>query len=815
MDDTDLGKLVLSIEAQLGDSIKVINGLKEQINDLTEQSSQGFDKMGSSWQETMKGFLSASAIIEGIKKLKDVVLDSIWAFDNEAVSIAKLHEQIGTSTKSLEDFAEAKAKTTRFSKEDTLAAASTLSAYVKNEDELKKLIPVIQDFATHQGQSLPSAANMFLRAMLSSNDSIGRYHIGIEGAAGSTERINSIIQKGTEYWGGLSDAVSKVGTGPMVIMQHQFEELQAMFASQILPQLNSLFKLVVDNKEAFSNLATGLGALVNTSLNDVVSTAKEAVVTFSDLLTPVRAIFEALKAWGELNRTQEQVKLDTEKIEKQTQYNLLIRDELEYKKQGDKLTKDTMDLYAKIGAERKALGIDLGLSSTDAIAVEKQQGAAIGKPAPRKSPEAPEAPEGTGGDLYVTQAEAALAKVKALAADMIASLDKAYKEGKETTSEYFTDLATEINREFDKEIAIKSALLDHAKAQKDVNEVTKLQGEIDVLEIQRKTELTKNAEKYNEALAQQAKLQTDIQNKLDELYAKTTKSEKGDSVSGMGPKASALKQQQDAEFKALQDELAKEQKAYDDSQGKEEATHQKLIKEKEALDKKYGDNLKKLQIASTMEQLEQGKEVTQGLESMFANLYEATGKRCIALFYLQKAASMANVAMSTAEGVMKAYGQGGWLGTVMAAVILAAGVAEEVNIASQQPPKMAGGGHLHGKKHSAGGIPIEAEDNEFVIKSQAVDYYGADRIAAINSMAISRSLLQSMVPSAHIDYPHVRFGTGGSVTGVAGAGLKATIVNYTDPTLFAKFLATTEGQNAIINVMNTNAYKVNKALGLT
>lgn len=82
MDDTDLGKLVLSIEAQLGDSIKVINGLKEQINDLTEQSSQGFDKMGSSWQETMKGFLSASAIIEGIKKLKDVVLDSIWAFDN-------------------------------------------------------------------------------------------------------------------------------------------------------------------------------------------------------------------------------------------------------------------------------------------------------------------------------------------------------------------------------------------------------------------------------------------------------------------------------------------------------------------------------------------------------------------------------------------------------------------------------------------------------------------------------------------------------------------------------------------------------------
>jgi hypothetical protein len=207
---------------------------------------------------------------------------------------------------------------------------------------------------------------------------------------------------------------------------------------------------------------------------------------------------------------------------------------------------------------------------------------------------------------------------------------------------------------------------------------------------------------------------------------------------------------------------------------------------------------------------------TSSILKMTTELYDATGKKSIELFYIQKAASMANIAMSTAEGAMKAYAQlGPIFGTIAAALIIGVGAAEEINVASQQPPKMAEGGHLRGRKHSSGGIPIEAEDNEFIIKSRAVDYYGADRIAAINSMAISRSLMSSVVPSYHVSYPSGKFASGGAVSPAAGTGVNVTIANFTDPALFEKFMKTTEGQNAFVNTLNETAYKSLKALGLS
>ena len=45
-------------------------------------------------------------------------------------------------------------------------------------------------------------------------------------------------------------------------------------------------------------------------------------------------------------------------------------------------------------------------------------------------------------------------------------------------------------------------------------------------------------------------------------------------------------------------------------------------------------------------------------------------------------------------------------------------------------------GLMKGAKHEQGGIPIEVENNEFVVKSDTVNKYGVKMLDSINNMSI-------------------------------------------------------------------------------
>ena len=236
-EERDVGKLILGIEARLGETNKAINDLQSKIFEFSNNTSDGLKKVENNWQSTMKGFLSAEAVMQLFYKLKGLVTECVYAFDQETTSIARLRLEVGKSADNLVEFAKQQQAVTRYSRDQIVAVELTLGQYVKSEEQIKRLIPAIENFATATGRDVQTAAMLFVRSMMSNTDSLGRMHLGITGTANSQERINSILEKSNQLWGGQAEAVAKLGLGPLVVLKNQLDDMKSSIGEKFLPYI--------------------------------------------------------------------------------------------------------------------------------------------------------------------------------------------------------------------------------------------------------------------------------------------------------------------------------------------------------------------------------------------------------------------------------------------------------------------------------------------------------------------------------------------------------------------------------------------------
>tara|TARA_R100001594_G_scaffold141457_1_gene187476 strand:+ start:1106 stop:3616 length:2511 start_codon:yes stop_codon:yes gene_type:complete len=96
--------------------------------------------------------------------------------------------------------------------------------------------------------------------------------------------------------------------------------------------------------------------------------------------------------------------------------------------------------------------------------------------------------------------------------------------------------------------------------------------------------------------------------------------------------------------------------------------------------------------------------------------------------------SQAGAIIDTYAGANKAFEQGGTLGFVTGAAIIAQGLANVATIQSQISGMQSfeHGGMVGGNRHSQGGTIIEAERGEFVMSRNAVESIGIDNLANMN-----------------------------------------------------------------------------------
>ena len=267
----------------------------------------------------------------------------------------------------------------------------------------------------------------------------------------------------------------------------------------------------------------------------------------------------------------------------------------------------------------------------------------------------------------------------------------------------------------------------------------------------------------------------------------------------------------------LKDRKASELEIERAYQEQKQAIQQQLVLQEREKEQQAADQSLRL----TEYKLNNMKEIAAGTSQLFNQLYEGLGKKNKEFFYLAKAAAIAEATINIAQGVTKALAQGGVWGIAQGTLVAAAGAVQIATIASQG---YADGGEIKGNSptKTADNILIKATAGEFMQPVDSVNYYGADIMEALRSKSIPKSFFNNIKFSGYntggIIRNQTHFATGGQISPVKMNDEIKTekpeinIINVTDPSQLDQYLASSAGQDAILNVLGSRSDQVKRIL---
>lgn len=226
------------------DATKFESGLKTAERQL-QKTAANFQKVG----KNLSTYITAP--IAGLAAV------TVRAYDIQA----KAEQNLLTALKGRKDIqqslisqAQALQKTTLFGDEETIKAQALIAAFVKEEDQIKKIIPLVQDMATAKGMDLAGAADLVSKTLGSSTNAMSRYGIQVEGAVGSNERLMSLVNGMSAAFAGQAEAAAKVGAGGIVQLKNAVGDLGEQFGKIVVEYINPFIDKLKAFTERLSNM---------------------------------------------------------------------------------------------------------------------------------------------------------------------------------------------------------------------------------------------------------------------------------------------------------------------------------------------------------------------------------------------------------------------------------------------------------------------------------------------------------------------------------------------------------------------------------
>jgi len=223
----------------IGDLFIKIKGDNSDYNRSLNDSKQKTSAFGGAVKKIgglIAGAFAVSSIVNFAKK-------AVEAYDIQA----KAEQQLLTALKGRKDaqrelISQAKIlqRTTLFGDEETIKAQALLAAFVKEKEQIKTIIPLVQDLASAKMMQLSVAADLVSKTLGSSTNALSRYGIEVTGAVGSQERLLS-LQKGlNDAFGGQAEAAAKAGVGALKQLSNAWGDFMEAVGSGGSDNINQL-----------------------------------------------------------------------------------------------------------------------------------------------------------------------------------------------------------------------------------------------------------------------------------------------------------------------------------------------------------------------------------------------------------------------------------------------------------------------------------------------------------------------------------------------------------------------------------------------
>jgi predicted GIY-YIG superfamily endonuclease len=191
----------LSLIDEMSSEIKAIRSNMETnfgaANKKLAESKGAFASLGNeikgSFVNAIKGAVLAYAGFEVVTKVTGFLKSARLEYKESVQMQMQLRTALGYTSQALNEQADALGRKLIVDNEEITAVQIKLANYVKNEEQIKRLVPAVLDLAAATGMDMASAANMVARGISDDSEELGRFKISVDGAKGSVERIDSVI----------------------------------------------------------------------------------------------------------------------------------------------------------------------------------------------------------------------------------------------------------------------------------------------------------------------------------------------------------------------------------------------------------------------------------------------------------------------------------------------------------------------------------------------------------------------------------------------------------------------------------------------
>jgi|LULN01.1.fsa_nt_gb hypothetical protein len=177
----------------------------------------------------------------------------------------KLSTALGRTSDALLNHASAMQANTRFGDENIIETQAQIAAFIKDEEQIKKLTEATLDLAAAKGMDLKTAGDLVAKSVGSSTNALSRYGIVVSGSAKSTERIESAVKNISILFGGQAKDQAQTMAGALDQMKNAGGDAAEALGDLLYPitivvvkGLTVLFKVVEKTVDTLVSLASSV-----------------------------------------------------------------------------------------------------------------------------------------------------------------------------------------------------------------------------------------------------------------------------------------------------------------------------------------------------------------------------------------------------------------------------------------------------------------------------------------------------------------------------------------------------------------------------
>lgn len=246
-----------------------------------DRASATFAKIGKSAQKTTGGIDKLKVAFYGLgitagAALLKVGRDSVRAFTEAEDAQTRLQDafdrfpQIAdTNVESINAIATALQKKTKADDEAVKSGAAVLAQFVDSGRQLEDLTPLVVDYAQKTGRDIPTAAKNVGRAFLGNTRALKELGISYKMTGDRAIDVANITDLLRQKVGGFAEREGKTAAGQAAILSNQFEELEEVVGSHLVPALLTLVKagiatagFIQRNKDVIVPLTAAIGGVI-------------------------------------------------------------------------------------------------------------------------------------------------------------------------------------------------------------------------------------------------------------------------------------------------------------------------------------------------------------------------------------------------------------------------------------------------------------------------------------------------------------------------------------------------------------------------